>query len=316
VLAASVLFGLVLPEYAIHQEAEGVLAGAWHGLSSHKNGFGDLAAVGLIFWTHAWLTRERRTMRALLGAGLACLCLVLSRSSTSLVGAMFALGFLVLLLRLPRGLQRYMPWLVVGFILTLIAYSIAMLQILPGSSALLKPIGALTGKDMTYTGRTMIWAVMADHIREHPLLGNGYGAYWTVPVPGKPAYDYIERLHFFPGSGHNGYLDLVNDLGAVGAVVLFGFLVTFVVQALKLLRRDRTLAALLLALFLQQCVANLSESRWLSVFSVDFVIMTIATTTLGRALWEHDLRRRAALAGAASALTAAATPPVVRRSLR
>jgi hypothetical protein len=36
----------VLPEYAIHQETEGVLAGAWHGLSSHKNGLGDLAAIG------------------------------------------------------------------------------------------------------------------------------------------------------------------------------------------------------------------------------------------------------------------------------
>ena len=162
-------------------------------------------------------------------------------------------------------------------------------------SALLKPLGVITGKDMTFTGRTMIWAVMVDHLREHPLLGIGYGAYWTLPVPGKPAYDYIQRLHFFPGSAHNGYLDMLNDLGAVGAAVLFGFLVTFVVQALRLLRRDRALGSLLLALFLQQCIANLSESRWLSVFSVDFVFMTLATVTLGRALWEYDLQRIAAL---------------------
>jgi hypothetical protein len=201
VLVASLLFGLLLPEYAIHQETEGVLAGAWHGLSSHKNGFGDLACIGLIFWAHAWLAREQRAPRALLGVSLALVCLVLSRSSTALVGAMFAMLFLVLLLRLPRAFQRYMPFLVVVFILALVTYAVAMLQILPGSAALLKPLGVLTGKDMTFTGRTMIWAVMTDHLREHPLLGIGYGAYWTAPVPGKPAYDYVQRLHFYPGLG-------------------------------------------------------------------------------------------------------------------
>jgi O-antigen ligase len=305
VLAASIVFGLVLPEYAIHQETSGVLAGAWHGISSHKNGLGDLACVGLIFWTHAWLAREQAAPRALLGAAVAVTCLILSRSSTALMGAMFALLFLVLLLRLPRALQRYMPYLVIAFIAVLIAYAIAMLQILPGSAALLKPIGALTGKDMTFTGRTMIWAVMTDHVRQHPLLGIGYGAYWVVPTPGKASYDYIQRLHFYPGSAHNGYLDIINDLGAVGGIVLLGFLIVFVAQALRLLRSDRAMGALLLALFLHQAIANLSESRWLSVFSVDFVVMTLATVCMGRALWEQDRgRATAAVFAAARAMPA------------
>ena len=57
-----------------------------------------------------------------------------------------------------------------------------------------------------------------------------------------------------------------------------------VLQSLRLLALDRPQAALYLGLFLQQAITNLSESRWLSVQSVDFVIMTLAATALARAL--------------------------------
>ena len=292
VLVASLLFGVVMPEHAIHQESTGVLAGAWHGLSSHKNGLGDLAGIGMILCLHAWLTREAPWPRVVLGLLVAAACLLLSRSATSMVAALFAQMFMVLLLWMPRSLQRYVPWLVGLFLLGLLAYSVAILQIVPGSGTLLRPLSAITGKDMTFTGRTMIWQIMAMHVLQHPWLGTGYGAYWIFPVPGTLTFDYMRRLHFYPGSAHNGYLDIMNDLGIVGALVLIGFLAFFVWQGLKLMRTNRALASLYLALFLHQAIANLSESRWLSAFSVDFVIMTVATLCLGRTLL-HEHRRGA-----------------------
>jgi exopolysaccharide production protein ExoQ len=94
---------------------------------------------------------------------------------------------------------------------------------------------------------------------------------------------------FFPGSAHNGYLDIANDLGWVGLAALLGFIATYLRQALQLLRIDGSQAILYVALLIQQAVTNLSESHWFSVQSVDFVIVTLATTSLARGLLQHRL---------------------------
>jgi len=290
VLLTSLAFGVGWPGLAIHTDVTGVLVDAWHGLANHKNAFGDLAGIGMVLWLHAWLSREAGALPALAGLALAAACLVLSRSSTSMVATAFTLLFLVLLLRSPQALRRFMPWLVTLFVAALLAYALVLLQILPGLHTLLSPIGAITGKDMTFTGRTEIWDIMFEHIHLHPWLGTGYGAYWTGTEQGTPSFEFVERLGFDPASAHNGYLDVLNDLGALGLGVLFGYLAVFVAQALRLMRSDRAQAALFLALFMQQAVTNLAESRWFSPLSVDFVIMTLATTALARALLEQRLR--------------------------
>ena len=316
VLAASLAFGIGWPELAIHQEASEVLAGAWHGLANHKNGLGDLACIGLLFWFHAWLSRETGGVVALAGMALAATCLVLSRSSTSLVATGFTLLFLAFLLRSPRALHRVMPWLVALFVAALVAYTLVLLRILPGLHTLLSPIGAITGKDMTFTGRTEIWDIMYEHIRLHPWLGTGYGAYWTATGQESPSFEFVVKLGFDPASAHNGYLDILNELGALGLLVLLAYLAVFVMQALRLLHAERAQAALFLALFMQQAVTNLAESRWFSPLSVDFVIMTLATTALARSLLEQRLRGPAAAAAAAARLPPAGPRPSLAHAVR
>lgn len=288
-LVGSLLFGLAFPHLAIHSEAASELAGAWRGLTNHKNSLGTLACLGLIFWLHAGLARETRLLTALCGALLATACLLLSRSSTALVTGAFTCIFLLMLLRSPKGLRRWMPWLTALFAAVLLAYSLAVLRLVPGLEVLLTPITAITGKDLTFTGRTEIWAIVIEQIRSHPWLGSGYGAYWIGPVHGSPAYEMVRLLYFYPGSAHNGYLDIANDLGGVGLVVLLGYLVVHVAQCLQLLKIDRNQAALYLAIFFQQAVNNLSESHWLNVTTLSMVVMTAASVSLSRALLEHRL---------------------------
>lgn len=292
-LLASIVFGLGWPDLAIHHAPGTALDGAWHGIASHKNGLGDIACIGLVFWFHAWRAGEARPAAALLGGGLAAACLVLSQSSTSLVATMGTVLLLTMLMHPPPFIRRHLGLLMVLLVLALLAYSLVILRIMPGSGMLLGPIGTLTGKDMTFTGRTEIWDIVTEHIRRSPLLGSGYGAYWTGPVAGTDSYDFILRLNFYPASAHNGYLDLLNDLGIVGLFVLFGYLAVYLAQALRLLRIDRDQASLYLALFLQQAVTNMSESRWLNALSVDFVIMTLATLALARTLLDHSVREAA-----------------------
>ncbi len=292
VLLGSIVFGLVFPSLAIHQQTTPELIGAWRGLANHKNGLGALSCIALIFWFHAWLTREVKLLPALAGGAIAVTCLVLSRSSTSMAATVFVMVFLVMLLRSPHGLRPYMPYLVAMLVAILLIYALVILNLIPGLGTLMAPITALTGKDMSFTGRTEIWAIISEHIRYHPLLGTGYGAYWTAtPVAGADSYVFVWRMgSFYPGSAHNGYLEIVNDLGWAGLVFLIAYIITHVRQSLQLLGIDRNQGALYLALFFQQAITNLSETHWFSVLSVDFVIMTLATMALARGLLEHRLR--------------------------
>lgn len=290
-LLGSIIFGLAFPALAIHQETSAELIGAWRGLANHKNGLGALACFGLILWFHAWLSGEVKTLRALAGGGIAITCLLLSRSSTSLSVALFVMLVLWVLLRSQQGFRPYIPYLIALLMTLVLIYALAILNLIPGMGTLLAPITALTGKDMTLTGRTEIWAIMAEHIRYHPLLGTGYGAYWTpAPTPGTDAYEFVLRMGgFYPGSAHNGYLEVLNDLGWAGLLCLLAYIVMHLWQSHQLLGIDRTQGALYLGLFFQQALTNLSETHWFSVLSVDFVIMTLATMALARGILEYRL---------------------------
>lgn len=299
-LLGSIIFGLFFPTLAIHQETAPELVGAWRGLANHKNGLGAMACIALIFWFHAWFTREVKTFPALFGIGIASTCLFLSRSSTALATTVLVLLFLLVFLRTPRGFRPYMPYITAFFLLAVVLYGLVILNILPGQGLLLSPIMAFTGKDASFTGRTDIWAIITEHIRINPFFGSGYGAYWSGPFAESPSFEFIRRMgQFYPGSAHNGYLEILNDLGWAGLLSLIGYMVAYVVQSLRLLQINRNQAALYLALLVQQAITNLSETHWFSVLSIDFVIMALATTSLARHLLEYRLRHIFGQPGAA-----------------
>lgn len=291
-LLASIVFVLAEPTLAIEQSTQVELVGAWHGLTAQKNAFGALAAMGLLLWLHAYLTKEAPVWASIPGAVIAAVCLFNSRSSTSIMATAFAAILMLMMLRSPPGLRRYMPYLIAVFVGTLLVYSLAVLNLLPGSGVLLSPITAITGKDLTFSGRTAIWAIMNEHIALSPLLGSGYGAYW-VQEPNSPSMAMLMRLYFYPTEGHNGYLDVINDLGFVGGACLFAYLITFLRQGLRLFRLMRPQGVLYLTLLFVQMIGNLSESRWFNSLDFNFVIMTIATVAMGRTLMELQQQRRA-----------------------
>lgn len=289
-LAASLLFGLLRPDLAVHLQTATELAGAWRGLASHKNGLGSLAGLGLLLWLHAWI-HARSTPRTpvwpmLAGAALALACLLLSRSSTALVATLAGASWLLLARQWPRsgrGALALGVWLLT---LALLVVSLGLIDVLPGASWLSAPIASLTGKDDSLTGRVGIWAAVAEHALQRPWLGTGHGAYWVPnPTDATEAGEIVRRLQgFYPASAHNGYLDVLHDLGWIGLLLLLAYLLTHVRQALRLRWHEPAQADLYLAVFFQQAIGNLSETRWLAAQSVDFVVMTLASVALGGSL--------------------------------
>jgi O-antigen ligase len=303
VLVGSVLFAVLLPHFGVQQfyDYTTVLQGSFatrgyalapdtkpvlRGLTLGKNQMGQLASLGVVFWFHAWLGKEARTSLILLCGSAALICLAWSHSSTSMLAAAFSVLILLMLRHWPRWLRRYTAFIVTLFTVVVLAYSLVVLKLIPQLEFLLSPISLITGKDLTFTSRTAIWQVINAHIIQHPILGTGYSAYWTAKL-GSASQEMKRLLYFYPGEAHNGYLDVINDLGIVGGLCLLLFFFKYLSQSLKILTFDRPLGALYLALLFHQFFSNLSESHWFHFASVPFAIVCLAVCTSARTLLQH-----------------------------
>ena len=96
--------------------------------------------------------------------------------------------------------------------------------------------------------------------------------------------------NFYPTESHNGYLEIINDLGYVGLLCLLGFLLVYLRQSLALLKVDYKQATLYLALLFGELINNLTESDWFGSGGVATPIVTLATFGLARALLEQRWR--------------------------
>jgi exopolysaccharide production protein ExoQ len=287
ILIASLAIGIVAPEKITEIGADISQRDAWHGVTHSKNEFGMMSSIAVIICVNKWLAREGRAYWAIAGSAVAVACLILSRSSTSLFATIVGVLSMTLVMRVPVIRRRYCTQVVVAIAATILLYELVIQDVIPGVNTLLAPITSLTGKDTTFSARTVIWKVIKDHVQGAPYLGTGYGAYW-VPLPSSPSYGFVSLMYFYPTEAHNGYLDVVNDLGYVGLICVLAFLFWFIRQALQLMRSDRSQGALYLALLFQEMIINMSESDWFSRSST-FAVLALATTCLSRGLLEARL---------------------------
>jgi len=281
ILVASVIFVLIAPQYGVQAQLASELKGAWRGITDTKNNLGPLAGDAAILWLHAWLSKESKPATAASGFLLSLFVLVKSRSDDSILATAFGVPFMLLLLRPAGSLRRYMPYIVGLFAVAIAVYALAVLNLIPGSDTLLRPISLLTGKSLTFSNRTEIWAILEAHIRMHPWLGTGYAAYW-YNSPDSPSQEMVRLLYFYPTEGHNGYLDVINDTGYVGLCLLIAYFISYFRQSLYLMRQDKYQAGLYLTLIFTAFLSDLSESHWFNVLQIGFLLMTLATAALAK----------------------------------
>ena len=221
----------------------------WRGLLPHKNALAFHMAIGALAAACAAGLAPRRARLWYASAGLCLILLLLSRGKTSLVAAAVVLAGGAFLTTLRRG-----P---VVAILALWAGAAAALA--GGAVAVLAPDAVLKalGKDPTLTGRTDIWAAVLRAAQARPWTGYGYAAFWDKDSA--PAHLVQKQTHWLVPSAHNGWLDLLVQVGWVG-VGLFAAvgLATLAVSLVRAIReRQAALGLLYLLLF---GLLSLSES--------------------------------------------------------
>lgn len=249
----------------------------FRGTFVHKNILGVFMVCGLCAVLAFASGKGRRWAIAL------CVLLIVgTRSATTaggLLAVLFVWGWMAAIRRQRSGRERQFM-LVASF-----SSALAALLIVLG---LMPTLLNLYDKDVTFSGRTEIWAASAETIREAPLKGYGLGGVWMnqeSPI----TLNLQARIGFPAAHTHNGALELLLEGGVVNLALTAFFLIETLRLALACLRRDDTAAygqwgaLTVVALFFMGLAEPLFEGPHLGLLVIVWVCMARA---------RNDARRR------------------------
>lgn len=183
------------------------------------------------------------------------------------------LFFLILSLRRLPAMTR-----LVAVTLGLLGLALLALLLYANADKLALMMLDATGKDVTLTGRTELWAAAFAEIAQRPLLGAGFHAVW---VHGNPlAEQFWAEFGIKSRSGFNFHNTLINnavEIGLIGAalqaVLLFGALPPLLTWSLRSGRAGPMFLVLILG---RQVVTMGVEVTFFHQFDVATVLTVVA----------------------------------------
>jgi len=240
----------------------------WVGVSTQKNGLGMLCLIAAFFliWTtiRSWrddtLTNTKLAKHRLYANGLIFVMTILllkgppgsyssvsGYSSTSI--AALVLGTMTLLgLFWMKKRGSYMSTVTISGLLIIILFYGTILPLSGGLSV--SGFTSALGRDGTFTGRTDIWGELVPYVQSRPLLGCGFGGFWTPEM----------RVKHIISQAHNGYLEVLMEVGAVGLLLIATFILSFGSKAVRALKREFDLASFGICCLLMFVLHNATEA--------------------------------------------------------
>lgn len=135
-----------------------------------------------------------------------------------------------------------------------------------GKLTLLDPSSAL-GREKTLTGRTVVWERLAAVVMDRPLLGHGYGGFWTTNT----------RDLFDISDSHNGYLGILLDVGIIGLSLYALFVISCIRNAQRLMTQDSYWGILLICFLVMVMTHNIGENS-LNAFGTKLMAIILLLT--------------------------------------
>jgi len=250
-------------------EVDPSLVGDWRGLYFQKNIAGSVSAVTAMIELYFAAKRKSWLDLALFAAALGFAVMTRSKTSLGLLPLAVLFG-LVYRWAWKRDLDRLIVTVCAGIVVIVVAAFVA------GHAA---QISRMLENPAEFTGRSEIWQAELRYIAAHPLLGAGYGTFSDTGGASPLANYVMSKWVESAPHGHNGYLQLLVTIGAVGFAL--AMLALVILPFLMLYRRDLDnlpLKALLFAIFSFVVLHNLLESDYLESDGVMWttLLLTIA----------------------------------------
>jgi len=237
----------------------------WTGVTSQKNSLALLCLFSAFFlvWTliRRWQGRDIPVVRYQTPVEIFLLFLTIllftgpqhtfTYSATSTAALAVGLtAFVGLLWKKKRG-----KLIGAGILTAIIAFTIVYGTVTPFAGGLtLYDASSVLGREESLTGRSDIWAALVPYAMNKPILGFGYGGFWT------DAMRQISSSH-----AHNGYLDIILNLGFVGLILFSMFLLSCCRKAKKVMAQDFDWGALWVCFLIMAVVHNIAESSFVGL---------------------------------------------------
>ncbi len=223
------VFYILITLFAIFfiPEAIDPLFSSPRGLTLQKNQFGQV--MNLVLLMFLFIRKSNQTNKYsfidISAIFISIILIILSKSTTALVSMIiiFALQSVFLTDRIFEKL--HIGKIISTLTIVLVIFFAVYFSI--NSNIVEKIVSDYLGKDLTFTGRTDHWKMMLLEIQKHPVLGVGYSSFWDVP-----GSEY--RLALIGNSAHNGYIEILNELGIVGFMMMFIMFLVFFYRASKI----------------------------------------------------------------------------------
>jgi exopolysaccharide production protein ExoQ len=232
----------------------------WIGATTQKNGLGILCLIVIFFLSWSLIRRRQnrklRTTRFQPIAELFLITLSLyllkgpsiyAMSATSAVTLAIGVTAFFVLLLLNKSKIHPGANTISAIIVAIIIFGI--LTVFTSGET----VGSLTstvGRDSTLTGRTEIWQQYLPMAMQQPLLGHGFGGFWTAKIID---YQGVNEVH-------NGYLEVILHLGFIGLIFVSLFLLLSCRRARQIMEDDFYWASFWLCFLLMSVIHNTAES--------------------------------------------------------
>ena len=260
------------------------------GIHGHKNEAGQFSFLALPVFLLAIFDRRIFSIRsvALVLTASCLVILVLSSSKTALTltfVCFFVTFAIVLLFQLPAA------GIVAAIVIGLLGSAIALVFVVNiGISTFLDNILAYIYNDTSLTGRDRVWEYVLYRFSQSPLVGHGYGALWRDPD------SYVQQRNFgnffMAGQAHNGYLDILAQIGIIGLILTALFLLATFCRSVLLLagaRKPITFIAIYTTIgiitynFTESSLASSGKEMWL------YFILVVSNALMTRGLCRGEL---------------------------
>lgn len=266
-------------------------AADWQGVFTQKNACGRI----MVLATAVLLFSPRLTAARLLS--LALFLFILFESGSRAAWAIEA-AILILWLAFRLG-RRVQPR--IRLVLTTAAPIV--LAAAAGAVVFLRPrLMLLLGRDPSLSGRTAIWTQSLRYIAKRPWLGYGYDAFWRGSTG--PSLQISAAVHFIVEHAHNGFLEILLELGIAG-LLLFALSWVLAARNFRLLWRAGSIDAIAFpaAILILIVLYDLDENTLLIYNGLFWPLYVATLATLHNLRFAARARSRAAAAPNASPAT-------------
>lgn len=271
IILVSSILAIFIPGWGI-DNSNLSYSSAVRGLTGHKNDLGRYLAIYCILLIVLYKFSYFSLKKFVFYLVPVLIMLLLTQSKTPLACLLFTIIAIPLVLFIlkgksafdfrvyyTKGVRLLILFLLLPTILICVFYSLYwILDVL--------------GKDLTLTGRTTIWEYGFIKSEGNFWFGAGYRAFWGDALTSD---FYLYNPYWESGktfsNGHNGFIDVYFELGIIGVIFYFLFLVSYVVKVFNCKYEPLALFSSLIILFYfiysitEQITLKQSELLWMLI---------------------------------------------------